>query len=383
MNVYELRTTRRGRFVAYEVQRPAVPGPFGRRRPDVMAAAAPVPDPSDFEQRVTARRVDLIKLIEEGVPPIEYLPRSDGMLIRGKRHLVPAPKKSGKSITMLVHWATMVLAGAKVVVFDRENGGKEYASRLDDIITAWGLNEKARKRIQRDLQYYEYPRFRLGDGDDLAALALEADVVAFDATRMFLTDLGLKEDSADDYSLFMASLVDPLAEANVASVILDNTGHADKKRARATSAKGDLNEVLFTFERVEQFTLRTPGKVRLSIAESRFGNEGTWEMHIGGGAFMPWKRIDEERPIDPEFRQRAEQLLVAAGKAGYSLTKLVEAIRASGITVRNETARDWMHRLAADPAIPVYSAPPEKKGLPAMFYGFQDADGGAGRGTPS
>ena len=37
---------------------------------------------------------------------------------------------------------------------------------------------------------------------------------------------------------------EPLFEAGVATVILDNTGHSDKNRSRGTSAKGDLNEVV-------------------------------------------------------------------------------------------------------------------------------------------
>src|SRR4051794_14650131 len=53
-------------------------------------------EPSSFEARVAAREVDLVKLVEEGLPPVEYLPASEGMLIRGKRHLIVAPFKTGK-----------------------------------------------------------------------------------------------------------------------------------------------------------------------------------------------------------------------------------------------------------------------------------------------
>ena len=315
----------------------------------IRASAPEDNSAADFKRRVLDRRVDLVKHFQEGVPPIDYLPASDGMLIRGKRHLIPGPKKSGKSISMLVHWVKMAAIGAKVVIFDRENGADEYARRLYSILVAANLKDVQRKRVQKNLHYYAFPRFKPSDAPHLVKLAMSADVVVYDATRMFMTDLGLQENSADDYSQFMASLVDPLAEANVATVVLDNTGHENQGRARATAAKGDLNEVLFTFEKVEQFNLDHQGKVRLKIADSRFGNEGEWEMLIGGGAYGGWKRSGEERPIPPEFVRAAENALQPTGREGLSQTKLLEAIRAGGARFRAANGRGWLYRLRADP----------------------------------
>ena len=90
----------------------------------------------NFKKRVADRRVNLVQRIKAGIEPVDYLPASEGMLIRGKRHLIPGPKKSGKSIATLVHCVAMVLAGARVVIFDRENGANEYARRLNDIFVA-------------------------------------------------------------------------------------------------------------------------------------------------------------------------------------------------------------------------------------------------------
>jgi len=44
---------------------------------------------------------------------------------------MPAPKKVGKSIAALVHTVDMALAGARIVIFDRENGGDLFAERLE------------------------------------------------------------------------------------------------------------------------------------------------------------------------------------------------------------------------------------------------------------
>ncbi len=348
--------------------------PFFNRPPDVMAAHAAgrkAGTNSDFESRVLSKRVDLVTRIEEGLPPIAYLPESDGMLIRGKRHIIAAPRKEGKSIAMLVHWARMALAEAHVIVLDRENGANEYARRLDAIMAAWGLGQRDKTRLKRKLHYYEFPHLRPEDGPELTELAAGADIVCFDSQRMFLTDFNLKEGDADDYSEFMSYAIEPLFKAGIATVILDNTGHTDKSRSRGTSAKGDLNEVLFTLKAEEGFSVNRQGKLRLTLApgSSRFGNEGEWVMHIGGGAFSPWQRADDEKPIDPAFRRAAEQALNAAGLQGHSQTTLLDAIRRSGVAVTNSVGRDWLYRLARDPVTGVELVPPDGPGLPAMFYG--------------
>lgn len=255
------------------------------------AAAEPSGEPGSFADRVANRRVDLLQRIRDGIPPVDYLPASDRMLRSGKRHVWVAPRKVGKSISALVHAVDMVLAGARVVFFDRENGGNLYADRLDQIITARGLDESEQARLRDGIHYYEFPRFRDRDQAELVALCVGADLVVFDSQRMYLSDLGLEENSTDDYAVFMAALIDPLFLVGIATLILDNSGHAEPKRSRGTSAKGDLNEILFALETLEEFDLDTPGRLRLEITNSRFGNSGSWELEIGDGIFDSWHRI--------------------------------------------------------------------------------------------
>lgn len=257
--------------------------------PQGPEAQAPVA--GHFADRVTGRRVDLVQRIQDGVPQADYLPASDGMLRRGKRHQWVAPKKVGKSIGALAHGVDIVLAGARVVIFDRENGGDLYAARLEGIIDARKLDDEQRTAIAAGLNYYEFPRFRAGDEAELVALCTGADLVVFDSQRMYLSDLGLDENDSDDYADFMAALIDPLFRASIATLILDNSGHVEAKRGRGTSSKGDLNEILFALEGVEKFDLETAGRLRLEITDSRFGNTGRWEMEIGGGVFGSWQRI--------------------------------------------------------------------------------------------
>jgi hypothetical protein len=291
----------------------------------------PMPHPSadedvevelaSFAARVAGTRVDLVQRIKDGIPATDYLPASDGMLIRGKRHQVVAPRKEGKSFAMLVHWTQMILAGAKVVILDRENGADLYAGRLEAIADGLDLNPED---LRAGLLYYEFPRLRLDDGKDLVELCRSADVVVFDAQRMFLTDLGLQENVADDYSKFIATAIDPLFVAGIATMILDNTGH-DGNRARGSSTKGDLNEVLFTLKAVQPFDTKRIGLLQLAVDDSRFGNRGVWQMRIGGGTFEPWRAT--EGPWRPTLlMERASKTLEAQTKP-LSKTDIVAATR--------------------------------------------------------
>jgi hypothetical protein len=261
--------------------------------------------PGSFADRVADRCVDLFARIRDGVPEAVYLPASLGMLRAGKRHHLPAVKKVGKSISMLTHSVDMGLAGATIVIFDRENGGDLYADRLGQIIAARGLSEAEQELLAPRVRYFEFPRFRDSDEQDLIELCAGADLVVFDSQRMYLSDLGLEENGNDDYAAFMAALIDPLFRAGIATLVLDNAGHQEPKRGRGASAKSDLNEINFSLEAVEPFDLDTTGRIRLEIENSRFGTAGGWEMEIGGGVFGSWRRIDEANDNVAGFRPTA------------------------------------------------------------------------------
>lgn len=255
-----------------------------------------------FTDRVRSRQVDLLERIRDGIPPADYLPASDGMLRRGKRHQWVAPKKVGKSIGGETHSVDIVLAGGRVVIFDRENGSDLYASRLEEILAARQLTGEQQVAVATNLIYYEFPRFCDSDEDEITELCAGADLVVFDSQRMYLSDLGLEENSSDDYAAFMAALVDPLFRAGTATLILDNSGHSDPRRGRGASSKGDLNEILFALETVEHFDIETTGRLRLEVTDSRFGNAGRWELDIGGGVFGSWRRVGHEQDDYAGFR---------------------------------------------------------------------------------
>ena len=244
--------------------------------------------PGSFADRVTSRRVDLVKVIEEGIEPASYIPGSGGTLIVEARHLATAPRKVGKSIAWQATAVRIVLAGGRVVILDRENGGRIYALRLADFISAWKLTPEQLGMVRENLHYYAFPSIRREDREHLAEEWAEFDLVVFDSQRGFQTWLGMKEDSSDDYGEFMEFLIDPLHREGVATLVLHNTGHGNKGRGRGTSSQGDLHDVLLVMKKTEPYFIDTTGEVHLQVDENREGHSGAWTMKIGGGVYEDW-----------------------------------------------------------------------------------------------
>ncbi len=329
--------------------------PALKRRSGRPPGTEPAAEAGSFAARVTSRQVNLVEIIDKGLPPIEFLPASDGMLVRGKRHLVSAPAKEGKSLGMLVQWVDMALAGATVALLDRENGQDIYARRLRDVLEARSLSAADRALVGAALRYFDFPTLKRGDAEALVAGLADVDLVVLDAQRMFLTDLGFGESEADDYAAFMADLIDPLFRAGIATLILDNTGHKEKTRARGASAKGDLNEVLFSIKTTAEFDLYRTGSMTLKVERSRFGNTGQWTLDLGGGAFGSWGAGTAAGE-----RHDFEAAVVAALKeAGRPLgqDKLIESVRKAGVSVGTDNARALLGRYAENADSPVIKVP--------------------------
>lgn len=307
--------------------------------------------PGSFAARVTSKAINLVELIDKGIPPVRYLPASDEMLRRGKRHYIAAPAKEGKSIGVLAHLADMAVAGAKVVILDRENGQDIYAERLADIMRARRLTTKQRQQVGERLRYFEFPQLKSGDADDMVDLFGEADLVVFDSQRMFLSDLGFSEQASDDYARFMSFVVDPLFRARIATLILDNTGHKEKQRGRGTTSKGDLNEICFYIEVVTPFSTTKKGELKLVIDKSRSGNSGEWRMRLGAGYFYPWEPHNVDTTPRGDFREAVEEVLSDGKWRGED--KLMDAVRARGVRLKTQTARHLLEEYVKDPSIKI------------------------------
>lgn len=286
----------------------------------------PEADPGSFAAR--APSVDLFALIDQGIPPLDYLPASDGMLVRGSKHYIAAPAKTGKSMGMLVHAVDMMLDGARVTILDRENGQHTYARRLKDICEARKLDQGQEDTLRDRLLYLPFSHLKRDDGADMVEAFRGRDLVIFDSSRMFLSDLGLDEDQSNDYAQFMAALIDPLFAEGIATLILDNTGHSNPKRPRGSSAKGDLNEIIFSMGG-EPFSLTQKGRLSLEVEFSRFGNRGEWSMELGAGTYGSFAAGKKKEW--PGFREAV--LAVLADGAPRGEDKLLTACRLQPGTV--------------------------------------------------
>lgn len=260
-----------------------------------------------FADRVADTRVDLVTLMHDDPQPPAPIPGSGGVLLEGVAHLWPMERKAGKSIAMLVMAVDIVRAGGTVAILDRENGEKRTALRLKDIAEARGLSSDDLAAIRERLHYFAFPRIRPGDESDLRALFEAASLVVYDSSRTFMASQNLKEDSSDDYADFMAATIEPLKEAGIATLILDNSGWHNDGRPRGSSSKEDLNEHLFKSEKAEDFDRETTGLIVLEVKESRDGLTGTWTMRIGGGVYDPWQEADEGVGVGKKSKQTASK----------------------------------------------------------------------------
>jgi AAA domain len=299
-------------------------------------------------------RVDVIGRISDGIPPREYVPGAEELLPKGKRIHVAAEKKTGKSLSVAVVAAVQIVAaGGSVVVLDRENGSDEYARRLRDVLHARDADAPFRERVRERLRYHAWPTLSLQWGEDYPAAFDGADVVIFDSSRSHLTPLGLKEDLSDDFAAFTTALIDPLMQAGITTIILDNSGHLEKDRPRGTSSKGDLCDIAFTMKALSPFSSTLAGRLELRCTDSRIGEiSGTWQLELGGGNYGTWRKIGARPPeARDELREAAVEVLAAATEP-LGVNRIAKAIRArpgNALRFSDRDLRAGLGAWASDP----------------------------------
>lgn len=280
-------------------------------------------------EALTAARVDLVERIRQGVPEREFVPGGDPWLLVGKRYLLYAPAGLGKSLLALVIAVDVVAAGGTVAILDVENGADEYARRLSDVLDARDGEQLADACSER-LRYFEWPAVRVTWGAEEWVEAHDgADLAIFDSSRLVLSQAGLAEDSNDDYAQFVNGLLIPLARAGVTTIVLDNTGHEERDRARGASAKADLNEVAYAVKSGEEFDRDRAGHLRLVRRRTRFADlPGELQIPLGGGTYGP---AVEAAPAGDSDAFRPTGLMERASKAiednpGLNRTELLTLV---------------------------------------------------------
>jgi hypothetical protein len=279
-------------------------------------------------------RVDLVKLIREGIPEREYLPGGEGWLVRGKRYLVYASGGVGKSLGLLVVAVEAAVRGTHVAILDLENGADEYARRLETIIA--GREEVATACAER-LRYFEYPPLSLAWSEQewIAALG-DSEIVVFDSSRISLSSVGLSEDVNDDYAKFINRLVTPLSHAGVTTVILDNSGH-EGGHPRGASAKVDLNEIVYELRAASPFEIEQTGELAWRCTRQRFsGIPRTMRQRLGGGIYEVPQPEDASETVNGRFRPTFLMERVSRYIENFP-GRSQRALREAGLGKRTET----------------------------------------------
>jgi hypothetical protein len=266
-----------------------------------------------------ASRVDLVALIRDGMPEPAYVPGCAPWLLAGKRYLMPAAAGTGKSLVALIVAVESVKAGGTVAILDVENGADEYARRLADILAARDPDGALAHGCQQRLHYHAWPQLSLTwTTEDWSDALVGTDLAIFDSSRLALSGVGLAEDKADDYGKFVNALILPLIKAGAATIMLDNTGHGEQDRARGTSSKADLNEVVYALKAGAPFDRDRAGHLRLIRTRSRFSGLPR-ELHVHLGANTYTAPVDvspdgdrQERPFRPTVLMERVSLALQA-----------------------------------------------------------------------
>jgi hypothetical protein len=258
-----------------------------------------------------------------------------------------------------------------VTILDRENGADEYGRRLKAILA--DRPPKTREAVRERLTYHAWPRLQLEDRDAIAAHLAGADLVVFDSTRTFLSSLGMSEDLSDDFARYASNLIDPLFAAGIATVQLDNTGHADSNRARGSASKGDLADVVYSLKAKPPFDVDRRGAVRLKREASRFGDvlpEFTLELGAGHfGHFAPTDASAVPEP-GPAFRPTVlmERLSRAIeeepGLTSRALRRPSRAPRTTRRTSRSSCSSSRSTCTSRSTGRPAGTTPPGRSGRP-------------------
>jgi len=324
---------------------------------------------SNSPQEILERsRVDLISIIEHGIPDREYVPGAQGILPKAKRIHIAAAAKSGKSIAFATVTAVRIVqAGGTVVELDRENGEDESARRLQTVLEAFGDSDPLRQQVRERFHYHAWPALRLDwSAEDYLQAFTGADIVIFDSSRSHTAPFGLKENDSDDWATFTTALIDPLMQAGISTMTLDNMGHEAKDRPRGTTSKVDLSDLIYTMKANRPFSLAAKGLVEIQCTESRIGEittGDTWQMELGAGHYGNWQKIGAKPPeARDDIREAAIEVLTAAGQAmGHA--RIAKAIRArphNKLKFDDKYLRDGLQAWAADPTSGVLPGPNEK-----------------------
>jgi hypothetical protein len=218
--------------------------------------------------------------------PIPWVPGADGIIRKGERQSWVANFGEGKTQAAVLLSVQVCEAGGRVVYVDVENDRLEMAERFQPVFDAWDAREAWG---QRGTYLPRLDLARVLASDDLIKAWVEAiypvDLLVIDSWTRVLSQFGYEEDSNRDVVQFMRDAIDPLADHEIAVLILDNTGH-EGKRARGAVSKSATVEAVYKVTGGKDVSEERHGTLTLTRTRSRSGKLAeVVKGSAGGGEF--------------------------------------------------------------------------------------------------
>lgn len=207
-------------------------------------------------------------------------------LLPGKAALVSGPTGRGRSSLIQAGAYDAALLGLRCAYLGVEVTAEEFDARAAHLASVRGdeVADDLRRELAR-VRYLSLPTVAAqawSDPDAWLAGARAYQLVAIDPLSSVASTLGLDFDGSNrEFIAFYDKLVQPLTDAGVAVVMVDNIGHGEESRNRAkgVSSKGDKADLTFSCKAIAE----PPGlivrcqKVRTIRAPFRVGDEWLFE----------------------------------------------------------------------------------------------------------
>jgi hypothetical protein len=182
-------------------------------------------------------------------PPVAMLLDEGGIILRaGRTYLLVGEAGIGKSLIAEAACIEAALGGHCALSLDWEDSARTYKVRVRALRV--GLGERALDSASAEFLFYAP---MVGESAvTVGKLVPEGCVlIVLDSVSRCMGAMGLDENSASDFHVFVARVLDVLRAAapDAAIVLLDHPGHGDAKRGRGTSAKRPVVDVELTLER--------------------------------------------------------------------------------------------------------------------------------------
>jgi len=268
------------------------------------------------------------ELLKGGIEPTPQL--IEDLLYEARIHSIASAAGTGKTILAECMCLQVMRKGLPVMYLDAENGPKVIAERLEEM----GADPD-----MLDQLFHYYPAELTLEPDSLAALqttvlTIQPALVVFDSLADFLGMADMDENSNMDCTRWFTGVVQPIKDADVASLILDHVPKTGKGGPRGASSKIAKMDVQWQLEVTQVFSRDRTGEIKLECTKDR----ESWlpksvRFLIGGGMF-PSSVETVKDPVDPHASmsgnaKKLYNVLRKAGKEGARWTDLVQALGGS------------------------------------------------------